>query len=174
MNEIICFQVAPRVDTPTSPTTKEDMVHQNLSETATHSTPASPIIDKNKQMKNGVSNIADIEITTANSEIVWSGTDEAPSPVQAPSSASSGFSDDDSLHGEPSGFQSFTMEQLVADLKARGRAGLVAEYAEIRQRPPDGSFNNAKCVIVIFLYLCENVPPPLSSSSELILLYCLF
>jgi len=150
------------------------MVHQNLSETATHSTPASPIIDKNKQMKNGVSNIADIEITTANSEIVWSGTDEAPSPVQAPSSASSGFSDDDSLHGEPSGFQSFTMEQLVADLKARGRAGLVAEYAEIRQRPPDGSFNNAKCVIVIFLYLCENVPPPLSSSSELILLYCLF
>lgn len=137
-------EVAPRVDTPTSPTTKEDMVHQNLSETATHSTPASPIIDKNKQMKNGVSNIADIEITTANSEIVWSGTDEAPSPVQAPSSASSGFSDDDSLHGEPSGFQSFTMEQLVADLKARGRAGLIAEYAEIRQRPPDGSFNNAK------------------------------
>lgn len=137
-------EVAPRVDTPTSPTTKDDMVHQNLNESATHSTPASPIIDKNKQMKNGVSNIADIEITTANSEIVWPGIDEAPSPVQAPSSASSGFSDDDSLHGEPSGFQSFTMEQLVADLKARGRAGLIAEYAEIRQRPPDGSFNNAK------------------------------
>ncbi|XP_072759821.1 tyrosine-protein phosphatase non-receptor type 9 [Anoplolepis gracilipes] len=137
-------EVAPRVDTPTSPTAKDDMVHQNLNETATHSTPTSPIIDKNKPAKNGVSNIADIEITTANSEIVWPGIDEAPSPVQAPSSASSGFSDDDSLHGEPSGFQSFTMEQLVADLKARGRAGLIAEYAEIRQRPPDGSFNNAK------------------------------
>ena len=137
-------EVAPRVDTPTSPTTKGDMVHQNLNETATHSTPTSPIIDKNKQAKNGVSNIADIEITTANSEIVWSGIDEAPSPVQAPSSASSGFSDDDSLHGEPSGFQSFTMEQLVAELKSRGREGYTAEYMEIKQRPPDGSFNNAK------------------------------
>ncbi|XP_029154761.1 tyrosine-protein phosphatase non-receptor type 9-like [Nylanderia fulva] len=137
-------EVAPRVDTPTSPTTKEDMVHQNLNETATHSTPTSPIIDKNKQAKNGISNIADIEITTANSEIVWSGIDEAPSPVQAPSSASSGFSDDDSLHGEPSGFQSFTMEQLVAELKSRGREGYTAEYMEIKQRPPDGSFNNAK------------------------------
>ncbi|CAL1673829.1 unnamed protein product [Lasius platythorax] len=137
-------EVAPRVDTPTSPTTKGDMVHQNLNETATHSTPTSPIIDKNKQAKNGVSNIADIEITTANSEIVWSGIDEAPSPVQAPSSASSGFSDDDSLHGEPSGFQSFTMEQLVAELKSRGREGYTGEYMEIKQRPPDGSFNNAK------------------------------
>lgn len=142
------------------------MVHQNLNETATHSTPTSPIIDKNKQAKNGVSNIADIEITTANSEIVWSGIDEAPSPVQAPSSASSGFSDDDSLHGEPSGFQSFTMEQLVAELKSRGREGYTAEYMEIKQRPPDGSFNNAKCVIVIFCVCAKTLVPFPSPSSQ--------
>ncbi|EFN88349.1 tyrosine-protein phosphatase non-receptor type 9 [Harpegnathos saltator] len=132
-------EVTPRVGTPVSPTAKNHTVLQNPNGT-THSNSTSPIIDKNK-VKNGVSNIGDIEIT-ANGD-VWMGTDEAPSPVQPPSSASSGFSDDDSLHGDL-GLQAVTMEQFIADIHSRGRAGLIAEYAEIRQRPPDGQFNNAK------------------------------
>ncbi|KAG5319864.1 PTN9 phosphatase, partial [Acromyrmex heyeri] len=135
-------EVTPRVGTPVSPTANDNTVQQNPNGTTTHSSSTSPIIDKNKQVKNGVSNISDIEITTANAD-AWMGTDEAPSPVQPPSSASSGFSDDDSLHGDP-GLQAVTMEQFIADIHSRGRAGLIAEYAEIRQRPPDGSFNNAK------------------------------
>lgn len=95
--------------------------------------------DKNK-IKNGMANIGDIEIINGDT---WSGNDEAPSPVQPPSSASSGFSDDDSLHGDL-GLQAVSMEQLVESIQSRGRAGLVAEYAEIRQRPPEGTFNNAK------------------------------
>ncbi|XP_011499069.1 PREDICTED: tyrosine-protein phosphatase non-receptor type 9 isoform X2 [Ceratosolen solmsi marchali] len=70
-------------------------------------------------------------------------SEEAPSPLQPPSSASSGFSDDDSLHGEP-GLQAVSMEQLVEAIHARGRAGLVAEYMEIKKRPPDGTFTSAK------------------------------
>ncbi|XP_011175125.1 tyrosine-protein phosphatase non-receptor type 9 [Solenopsis invicta] len=135
-------EVTPRVGTPVSPTANDNTIHQNPNGTTTHSSSTSPIIDKNKQVKNGVSNIGDIEITTANAD-AWIGTDEAPSPVQPPSSASSGFSDDDSLHGDP-GLQAVTMEQFIADIHSRGRDGLIAEYAEIRQRPPDGSFNNAK------------------------------
>uniref|UniRef100_A0A336LLK9 CSON011107 protein n=1 Tax=Culicoides sonorensis TaxID=179676 RepID=A0A336LLK9_CULSO len=60
----------------------------------------------------------------------------------SPSSASSGFSDDDSLagtEGDPK-----TIEQIVEMVKAMGRTGLIKEYAEIRARPPDGTFNNAK------------------------------
>ncbi|XP_016913235.1 tyrosine-protein phosphatase non-receptor type 9 [Apis cerana] len=131
-------EVTPRVGTPLSPTSKNQTVHQNPNGT-TVSSSTSPIIDKNK-VKNGISNIGDIEITNGD---VWMGTDEAPSPVQPPSSASSGFSDDDSLHGDL-GLQAVTMEQLIEEIHSRGRAGLIAEYAEIRQRPPEGSFNNAK------------------------------
>ncbi|XP_043671347.1 tyrosine-protein phosphatase non-receptor type 9 isoform X2 [Vespula pensylvanica] len=130
--------VTPRVGTPLSPTLKNHTVNQNPNGTPI-SNPTSPIIDKNK-VKNGVSNIGDIEITNGD---VWMANDEAPSPVQPPSSASSGFSDDDSLHGDL-GLQAVTMEQLIEEIHSRGRAGLVAEYVEIRQRPPDGSFNNAK------------------------------
>ncbi|KAL2724678.1 tyrosine-protein phosphatase non-receptor type 9 isoform X2 [Vespula maculifrons] len=130
--------VTPRVGTPLSPTLKNHTVNQNPNGTPI-SNPTSPIIDKNK-IKNGVSNIGDIEITNGD---VWMANDEAPSPVQPPSSASSGFSDDDSLHGDL-GLQAVTMEQLIEEIHSRGRAGLVAEYVEIRQRPPDGSFNNAK------------------------------
>ncbi|VEN62916.1 unnamed protein product [Callosobruchus maculatus] len=57
------------------------------------------------------------------------------------SSASSGFSDDDSLHGDGA---ALTAAQLVDYVRDRGRAGLVQEYAEIRLRPPDGTFNVAK------------------------------
>lgn len=59
-----------------------------------------------------------------------------------PSSASSGFSDDDSLagtEGDPK-----TIEQIVDMVKILGRRGLIKEYAEIRSRAPDGTFTNAK------------------------------
>lgn len=59
-----------------------------------------------------------------------------------PSSASSGFSDDDSLagtEGDPK-----TIEQIVDMVKLLGRRGLIKEYAEIRSRAPDGTFTNAK------------------------------
>ncbi|XP_037918407.1 tyrosine-protein phosphatase non-receptor type 9 isoform X1 [Hermetia illucens] len=59
-----------------------------------------------------------------------------------PSSASSGFSDDDSLagaEGDPK-----TIEQIVQMVKERGRQGLINEYADIRSRAPDGTFVNAK------------------------------
>ena len=144
IEKFLCLQVTPRVGTPLSPTSKNHTVHQNPNGT-TVSSSTSPIIDKNK-VKNGVSNIGDIEITNGD---VWMGTDEAPSPVQPPSSASSGFSDDDSLHGDL-GIQAVTMEQLIEEIHSRGRAGLIAEYAEIRQRPPEGSFNNAKYVKAVF------------------------
>ncbi|XP_030746081.1 tyrosine-protein phosphatase non-receptor type 9-like [Sitophilus oryzae] len=61
--------------------------------------------------------------------------------LNPPSSASSGFSDDDSLHGDGA---ALSMSQLVDYVRERGRSGLVQEYAEIRSRPPDGSFNVAK------------------------------
>lgn len=36
------------------------------------------------------------------------------------------------------------MPQLVDYIRERGRSGLVQEYAEIRSRPPDGTFNVAR------------------------------
>lgn len=62
-----------------------------------------------------------------------------------PSSASSGFSDDDSLagaEGDPK-----TIEQIVDMVRSRGRQGLVQEYADIRARAPEGTFTNARFVI---------------------------
>lgn len=59
-----------------------------------------------------------------------------------PSSASSGFSDDDSLaytEGDPK-----TIEQIVHMVRERGRDGLTKEYSEIRSRAPDGSFQHAR------------------------------
>ncbi|KAG5888795.1 hypothetical protein JTB14_007070 [Gonioctena quinquepunctata] len=61
--------------------------------------------------------------------------------LNPPSSASSGFSDDDSLHGDGA---ALTAAQLVDYVRDRGRSGLMQEYAEIRLRPPDGTFNVAK------------------------------
>uniref|UniRef100_A0A1B6IX69 Tyrosine-protein phosphatase domain-containing protein n=1 Tax=Homalodisca liturata TaxID=320908 RepID=A0A1B6IX69_9HEMI len=66
----------------------------------------------------------------------------AASPLPPPSSASSGFSDDDSLHCDTT--QGLSVEQLVAAVQTKGRSGLVAEYSEIKARPPDGSFNHAR------------------------------
>lgn len=59
-----------------------------------------------------------------------------------PSSASSGFSDDDSLactEGDPK-----TIEQIFQMVRERGRVGLAKEYSEIRSRAPDGSFSQAR------------------------------
>ncbi|XP_050087061.1 tyrosine-protein phosphatase non-receptor type 9 isoform X1 [Anopheles aquasalis] len=59
-----------------------------------------------------------------------------------PSSASSGFSDDDSLagaEGDPK-----TIEQIVQMVRERGKVGLIREYAEIKARAPDGTFTHAK------------------------------
>ncbi|XP_074110376.1 protein tyrosine phosphatase Meg2 [Cotesia typhae] len=135
-------EVTPRVGSPLSPTSKsaaESPTNETTNNVVSSSNSTSPISEKHK-IKNGSVTIGDIEITNGD---CWIASDEAPSPVQPPSSASSGFSDDDSLHGDL-GLQAVTMEQLVEAIHSRGRAGLVAEYAEIRQRPPDGSFNNAK------------------------------
>uniref|UniRef100_U5EPN3 Tyrosine-protein phosphatase non-receptor type 9 n=1 Tax=Corethrella appendiculata TaxID=1370023 RepID=U5EPN3_9DIPT len=59
-----------------------------------------------------------------------------------PSSASSGFSDDDSLAGADGDPK--TIEQIVQMVKERGRHGLIKEYADIKARAPDGTFNHAK------------------------------
>lgn len=59
-----------------------------------------------------------------------------------PSSASSGFSDDDSLAGQEGDPK--TIEQIVQMVKTLGRQGLVKEYAEIRSRAPDGTFLHAR------------------------------
>lgn len=63
-----------------------------------------------------------------------------------PSSASpsSGFSDDDSLTGANDVGDAKTIEQIVEMVKQMGKKGLIKEYAEIRSRQPDGTFENAK------------------------------
>ncbi|XP_031789577.1 tyrosine-protein phosphatase non-receptor type 9 [Nasonia vitripennis] len=109
------------------------------SSSAGSSSPTSPLPEPARTVaKNG--SVAETELSSSSNGL--SG-DEAPSPLQPPSSASSGFSDDDSLHGDL-GLQAVSMEQLIETIHARGRAALVAEYMEIKQRPPEGSFNNAK------------------------------
>lgn len=59
-----------------------------------------------------------------------------------PSSASSGFSDDDSLAGTEGDAK--TIEQIVQMVRERGRQGLVQEYLDIRSRAPEGTFTNAR------------------------------
>lgn len=63
-----------------------------------------------------------------------------------PSSASpsSGFSDDDSLTGTNDVGDAKTIEQIVEMVKQMGKKGLIKEYAEIRARQPDGTFDHAK------------------------------
>uniref|UniRef100_A0A0A9W4L1 Tyrosine-protein phosphatase non-receptor type 9 n=2 Tax=Lygus hesperus TaxID=30085 RepID=A0A0A9W4L1_LYGHE len=83
----------------------------------------------------------DEEITTQPHESWQPTTESAASPV-APSSASSGFSDDDSLHCDSPGGTNLT--EFVERVKAKGKAGLTAEYAEVKARPPCGTFNHSK------------------------------
>ncbi|XP_020808595.1 tyrosine-protein phosphatase non-receptor type 9 isoform X4 [Drosophila serrata] len=59
-----------------------------------------------------------------------------------PSSASSGFSDDDSLAGQEGDPK--PIEQIVQMVKMRGRTGLIKEYADIRNRAPEGTFLYAR------------------------------
>lgn len=61
-----------------------------------------------------------------------------------PSSASSGFSDDDSLAGSGNGGDYKTIDQIVEMVRERGRTGLMVEYAEIKMRAPEGTFTHAR------------------------------
>jgi tyrosine-protein phosphatase non-receptor type 9 len=72
----------------------------------------------------------------------------ASSPAPPASSASSGFSDDDSLHCDLG--HGMSLGQFVESVRSRGRVGLVQDYAEIRARPPDGSFNHARYGEILF------------------------
>ncbi|XP_050721282.1 tyrosine-protein phosphatase non-receptor type 9-like isoform X5 [Eriocheir sinensis] len=64
------------------------------------------------------------------------------SPLAPPSSGSSGFSDDDSLHCDDG--QGFTLEEFVRHLRDKGRQGLYHDYTQIKSRPPDGTFENSR------------------------------
>ncbi|XP_062141757.1 tyrosine-protein phosphatase non-receptor type 9 isoform X2 [Drosophila sulfurigaster albostrigata] len=59
-----------------------------------------------------------------------------------PSSASSGFSDDDSLAGQEGDPK--TLDQIVQMVKERRRQGLIKEYLDIRNRAPEGTFLHAR------------------------------
>ncbi|KAK2721374.1 hypothetical protein QYM36_003602, partial [Artemia franciscana] len=63
------------------------------------------------------------------------------SPIPPSPASSSGFSDDDSL-GEPT--NGMTLHQLLQHLSTVGRKGLYSEYAEIKSRSPEGTFNNSR------------------------------
>jgi len=64
------------------------------------------------------------------------------SPQAPPSSGSSGFSDDDSLHLDDG--HGFTLEEFVRHLRDKGRQGLYHDYAQIKSSPPDGTFENSR------------------------------
>ncbi|XP_073989269.1 protein tyrosine phosphatase Meg2 [Rhodnius prolixus] len=83
----------------------------------------------------------DEEITSQQHESWQPTTESAASPI-APSSASSGFSDDDSLHCDSPGGQSLV--EFLERVRAKGKAGLTLDYSEIKARPPDGTFNHSK------------------------------
>lgn len=77
------------------------------------------------------------EITAAANGIITDLWSENPPSSASPSS---GFSDDDSLTGD----DGKTIQQIVEMVKQMGKKGLVKEYAEIRARQPDGTFDHAK------------------------------
>ncbi|ERL85919.1 tyrosine-protein phosphatase non-receptor type 9 [Dendroctonus ponderosae] len=111
----------------------------SMSATRGHS-PSSLNNDQTPSPQKCVKDLGDVDITGGKDASVetWSSEEANLNP---PSSASSGFSDDDSLHGDGA---AITMVQLVDFVRHRGRPGLIQEYAEIRSRPPDGTFNVAK------------------------------
>lgn len=71
-----------------------------------------------------------------------------------PSSASSGFSDDDSLAGQEGDPK--TIEQIVALVKQLGRDGLVNEYSDIRSRAPEGTFQHARYEKTFHIFILLN------------------
>ncbi|XP_066258086.1 tyrosine-protein phosphatase non-receptor type 9 [Euwallacea similis] len=106
---------------------------------ATRGTSPLPLYnDKTPSPQKCLNAASDIDIPGGAPADTWSSEEGNLNP---PSSASSGFSDDDSLHGDGA---AVTMVQLVDFVRHRGRAGLIQEYAEIRSRPPEGTFNVAK------------------------------
>ncbi|XP_055303453.1 tyrosine-protein phosphatase non-receptor type 9 isoform X2 [Sitodiplosis mosellana] len=106
------------------------------------------VVDQQQQLNNqnnadnaakvhAESNNDDTALVVSNGEPISEMWSENP-----PSSASSGFSDDDSLaytEGDPK-----TGEQIVQMVRERGRDGLAKEYSEIRSRAPDGTFQQAR------------------------------
>ncbi|XP_034487528.1 tyrosine-protein phosphatase non-receptor type 9 isoform X2 [Drosophila innubila] len=81
----------------------------------------------------------------AASGIASNGSNNAPGEFWSenpPSSASSGFSDDDSLAGQEGDPKA--IEQIVQMVKERRRQGLIKEYADIRNRAPEGTFLHAR------------------------------
>lgn len=139
-----------------------DQLNNEITSTAT--TNGSIELDSGTSTLNGSNdndeNAAATQNGTKTTEIVVAGGDEEeeePAVVtngiiteihwneNPPSSASpsSGFSDDDSLTGAHEGDPK-TIEQIVDMVRALGRKGLLKEYAEIRARQPDGTFDHAK------------------------------
>lgn len=93
--------------------------------------------DVSNDAKISQSNNDDTTLVNSNGEPISEMWSENP-----PSSASSGFSDDDSLactEGDPK-----TIEQIVQMVRELGRDGLAKEYSEIRSRAPDGTFQQAR------------------------------
>lgn len=72
---------------------------------------------------------SDIEISDSNGVALMGESWTEEGNLNPPSSASSGFSDDDSLHGDGA---ALTAGQLVDYVRDRGRSGLMQEYSEIR------------------------------------------
>ena len=66
------------------------------------------------------------------------------SPPPPPSSASSGFSDDDSLHFDDG--RGMSLEEFARHVKTKGKQGLYLEYAEIKAKGTDGTFNNSRYI----------------------------
>ena len=77
------------------------------------------------------------EITASANGIISEFWSENPPSSASPSS---GFSDDDSLTGD----DGKAIQQIVEMVKQLGKKGLMKEYAEIRARQPDGTFDHAK------------------------------
>ncbi|KAL1139880.1 hypothetical protein AAG570_006857, partial [Ranatra chinensis] len=82
--------------------------------------------------------VSEDEELTSQPRESWQPTTES----GAPSSASSGFSDDDSLHCENGG--GVTLVEFVKAVRNKGRNGLTAEYMEIKARQPEGTFTHAR------------------------------
>ena len=72
------------------------------------------------------------------------------SPPLPPSSASSGFSDDDSLHFDDG--RGYTLEEFARHVREKGKQNLYLEYAEIKSKGTEGTFNNARYCLFTVLY----------------------
>jgi tyrosine-protein phosphatase non-receptor type 9 len=119
---------------------KDTKIHKNNEDSGNSTLKSS---DKSQETQNGTNTAtAAAEIAPESNGIItdihWS---ENPPSSASPSS---GFSDDDSLTGANDVGDTKTIEQIVEMVKQMGKKGLVKEYAEIRSRQPDGTFDNAK------------------------------